>query len=120
MSPPLAEGLIRIAVRMASINYFDLLMVQGQYQRKPPLPFVTGTDAAGDVIEVHPSIKNLKSGDRVLAFNWLGGAFAQEMVVAAEKYASGQARWSAAALRQQPLWTVGSPSNSTGAGRRLR
>ena len=40
-----------------------------------------------------------------------------------EAYASGQhpgqARRSSAALRRQPLWTVGSPSNSTGAGRRL-
>lgn len=39
------------------------------------------------------------------------------------RYASGQhpgqARRSAVALRRQPLWTVGSPSNSTGAGRRL-
>ncbi|WP_375167286.1 MULTISPECIES: helix-turn-helix domain-containing protein [unclassified Bradyrhizobium] len=40
-----------------------------------------------------------------------------------KRYASGQhpgqSRRSAAAFRQQPLWTVGSPSNSTGAGRRL-
>lgn len=74
-------GEIRIAIRAASVNFFDVLMVQGLYQRKPPFPFVAGTDCAGTVIEVGSDVTTIKPGDRVMAFNWSGGAFAQEMTV---------------------------------------
>lgn len=77
-------GQVRVAVRIASLNFFDILMVQGQYQRKPPFPFVVGTDAAGDVVAVGDGVTDVKVGDRVMAFNWSGGAFAEEMVVAKE------------------------------------
>ena len=50
------HGQIRIGVKMASINFFDILMIQGKYQRKPPFPFTVGTDAAGDVLEIGPGI----------------------------------------------------------------
>jgi NADPH:quinone reductase len=76
------HGQVRIAVKMASVNFFDILMIQGKYQRKPPFPFTAGTDAAGDVLEIGPGITAVKPGDRVMAFNLSGGAFAEEMVVA--------------------------------------
>jgi len=77
-------GEVQIAVHRASINYFDILMVQGQYQRKPPLPFVAGTDAAGEVLAVGPDVTGLRPGDRVVAFHW-GGAFAEEMTVSQDQ-----------------------------------
>lgn len=80
-SPPLSAGQLRIAVRKSSLNFFDVLMVQGLYQRKPPFPFVVGTDAAGEVSEIAKDIRSFKVGDRVMVFNWSGGAFADEMVV---------------------------------------
>ena len=36
-------------------------MVQGLYQRKPPFPFVVGTDAAGEVIEIAKDIRSFTS-----------------------------------------------------------
>ena len=33
-----AAGEVRIAIRAASLNFPDLLMVQNKYQVKPPLP----------------------------------------------------------------------------------
>ena len=47
--PPLAPGQIRVDVRAAGCNFFDILMVQGRYQVKPPLPFVPGGEIAGVV-----------------------------------------------------------------------
>ncbi len=80
--PVLGPADIRVAVHAASVNYFDILMVQGNYQRKPDFPFVPGTDAAGNVLEVGASVSGFQVGDRVLLFDWTG-AFAEEMAVPA-------------------------------------
>src|SRR5438445_766237 len=46
--PELAPGTLAVEVRAAGCNFFDLLMVRGQYQVKPPLPFIPGADVAID------------------------------------------------------------------------
>jgi len=81
-SPPLLPGSMRIEVRAAGCNFFDILMVQGRYQVKPPFPFVPGAEIAGVVREVAPDVRRFAVGDRVLASNGLGG-FAEECVVSA-------------------------------------
>src|SRR5439155_1633839 len=47
--PELAPGTLAVEVRAAGCNFFDLLMVRGQYQVKPPFPFVPGAELAGVV-----------------------------------------------------------------------
>ena len=37
--PPLAEDGVRISIRAAGCNFSDFLMLKGEYQVKPPLPF---------------------------------------------------------------------------------
>ncbi|HLQ16826.1 MAG TPA: NADPH:quinone oxidoreductase family protein [Candidatus Eisenbacteria bacterium] len=61
-----AEGLVRINVRAAAINFPDALMVAGLYQVKPELPFVPGVEVSGEVVSA-PSASGLKPGDRVMA-----------------------------------------------------
>jgi NADPH2:quinone reductase len=61
-----ADGMVRINLRASSINYFDALMVAGQYQVKPDLPFVPGSEISG-VVESAPPGSSLKAGDRVMA-----------------------------------------------------
>src|SRR5258708_20151213 len=61
-----ANGMVRIAVRASAINYFDALMVAGQYQVKPELPFVPGAEVSG-VVETAPRSAGFKPGDRVTA-----------------------------------------------------
>jgi NADPH2:quinone reductase len=58
--------MVRINLRASSINYFDSLMVAGQYQVKPELPFVPGSEISG-VVESAPPGSSLKAGDRVMA-----------------------------------------------------
>src|SRR5258708_6230850 len=60
------EGMVRIAVRASAINYFDALMVAGQYQVKPDLPFVPGTEISG-VVGQPPRAWGSTGGDRVSA-----------------------------------------------------
>jgi NADPH2:quinone reductase len=66
------EGMVRIAIRSSAINYFDALMVAGQYQTKPELPFVPGVEIAGEVMSA-PEESGFKPGDRVSALLDSGG-----------------------------------------------
>ena len=61
-----AEGLVRIKVRAAAINFPDALMVAGLYQEKPELPFVPGVELSGEVVSAPPA-SGFKAGDRVMA-----------------------------------------------------
>jgi hypothetical protein len=43
------------------------LFPQGEYQVKPPLPFVPGSEVSGLVTEVGEGVKQFKVGDKVRA-----------------------------------------------------
>src|SRR5882757_518055 len=59
--PPTPKaGEIKVAVATAGLNFADTLMISGQYQTKPDLPFVPGLELAGTVIEVGPGETRLK------------------------------------------------------------
>jgi len=75
------EG-IRISVRAAGCNFSDILMLKGEYQVKPPFPYVPGGEVAGVVIEVGTAVRGFSVGDRVLSRCGLGG-FAEEVVAPA-------------------------------------
>src|ERR1019366_1853625 len=72
-TPDPKAGEIRVAIRAASLNFPDLLIVQNKYQAKPPLPFVPGSEYAGVVDAVGDGVKHLKVGDPVAAFAGTGG-----------------------------------------------
>jgi NADPH2:quinone reductase len=74
--PELSEDGVRIRVQAAGVSFATSLVVQGKYQRKPPLPFVPGTEVAGVVEAVGPRASRFKKGDRVCAvLDW--GALAE-------------------------------------------
>ena len=78
--PPLRSGSIRIAVAAAGVSFATQLVVAGKYQRKPPLPFVPGTEVVGWVIENAPDVATpLPPGTPVFAaLDW--GGMAEEAV----------------------------------------
>jgi NADPH2:quinone reductase len=76
---PCAPGEVRVRVCAASLNFPDLLMAQGKYQLKPPLPFVAGMECAGEVVEFGADVHALALGDAV-CFGAQGGAFVEELV----------------------------------------
>lgn len=82
--PKAGPGQVVIDVKAASLNFPDVLMVQGLYQVKPALPFCPGAEVAGLVKEIGEGVQGIEPGDRVIAFPGTGG-FAEECVVAAEK-----------------------------------
>ncbi|KAK0195588.1 alcohol dehydrogenase [Armillaria mellea] len=74
--PTLKENEVLIDVYSAGLNFFDILQMQGKYQRKPPLPFVAGAEFAGRIAKNSPIPKGCpyRPGDRV--FGATQGAFA--------------------------------------------
>jgi NADPH2:quinone reductase len=72
---------VLIDVHAAGVSFPEVLQTRGEYQLKPPLPFVPGSEVAG-VVRSAPDGAQVKAGDRVAAFCGLGG-FA-EVVVAPE------------------------------------
>jgi NADPH2:quinone reductase len=72
-TPQPGAGEVLIAIKAASLNFPDLLIVQNKYQTKPPLPFVPGAEFAGVVEAVGAGVKHLKPGDAVAAFSGTGG-----------------------------------------------
>jgi NADPH2:quinone reductase len=60
-------GEVLVSVRAASINFPDLLVIGGTYQKLPPRPFSPGKDLAGVVAAVGEGVTLCKPGDRVCA-----------------------------------------------------
>jgi NADPH2:quinone reductase len=64
------EGVV-VDVRAAGVAFPEVLQTRGEYQVKPPLPFVPGSEVAGVVrASTDPAFA---PGDRVAAFCMLGG-----------------------------------------------
>ncbi|MEQ8378606.1 NADPH:quinone oxidoreductase family protein [Parvibaculum sp.] len=78
--PAPGPGEVRLRLKACSVNFPDILMVQGKYQFKPDLPFSPGMEGAGIVAEVGYGVTRLKPGDRVVAGLRVGG-FAEEVNV---------------------------------------
>ncbi len=72
-TPEPKAGEVRIAVKAASLNFPDLLIVEGKYQFKPPLPFVPGAEYAGTVDAVGEGVSHLRPGQPVAAIAGTGG-----------------------------------------------
>jgi NADPH2:quinone reductase len=63
---------VLVEVHAAGVSFPELLQTRGQYQMKPPLPYVPGSEVGGVVISA-PEGAAVKAGDRVAAFCALGG-----------------------------------------------
>jgi NADPH2:quinone reductase len=73
-----------VDVHCAGVSFPELLQTRGEYQLKPELPFIPGSEVAGIVRSAPPGAQ-VSAGDRVAAFCALGG-FA-ETAVAPEFFA---------------------------------
>jgi NADPH2:quinone reductase len=72
-TPAPQAGEVLVAIHAASLNFPDLLTVKGQYQFKPPLPFVPGSEFSGLVQAVGEGVTHLKVGQPVACVGSAGG-----------------------------------------------
>ena len=83
--PQPAHGQIVVKVRAASLNYRDLIVMQGAYG-KVSLPLVPLSDGAGEVVAVGDGVTRWQPGDRVAGTffpDWLAGPVSAESTKAA-------------------------------------
>ena len=78
--PEILPGHVLINNKAGSVNFPDVLMIQGLYQFQPELPFIPGGESAGVVEAIGDGVESLKIGDRVFAMTGLG-AFAEKILV---------------------------------------
>ena len=70
---------VLIENKAASVNFPDVLMIQGLYQFQPELPFTPGGESAGIVSAVGEGVENISVGDRVFAMTGMG-AFSEKIL----------------------------------------
>ena len=77
-SPEPGPGEVVIAIKAASVNFPDVLIIENKYQIKPPLPFSPGSECSGVVQAVGADVRRVKPGDRVMAVTTYG-SFAEQV-----------------------------------------
>lgn len=79
--PALGPHDVELRVEAVSLNYRDLLVVRGEYDKRLKLPHLPGSDASGIVARVGASVTRFAEGNRavtVFAPRWIGGAPSNE------------------------------------------
>ena len=66
------EAIVRI--KAAALNFFDLLIIAGKYQVKPPFPFSPASEFAGVVESIGAGVSEVAPGDRVMGSTGHGAA----------------------------------------------
>tara|TARA_B100001989_G_scaffold79375_1_gene54818 strand:- start:5894 stop:6892 length:999 start_codon:yes stop_codon:yes gene_type:complete len=85
--PKPGNGEVLIEIKAASVNFPDVLMIQGLYQNQPPMPFIPGAECSGVIIEIGEGVNSCAVGDRVFVMAGTG-CFAERLVVDATRIAS--------------------------------
>lgn len=75
-------GQVKLRQRAIGVNYIDTYQRSGLY--KLPLPFVAGSEGAGEVIAVGPGVSEFKVGDRGAYAGAIGG-YASERLMPADR-----------------------------------
>ncbi len=81
--PTAGPGEALVRVKAAALNFFDLLIIAGKYQVKPPFPFSPASEFAGIVESVGAGVTDVAVGDRVLGST--GHGTAREYIVVPAK-----------------------------------
>jgi NADPH2:quinone reductase len=72
--PVPGAGEALVDVHYASLNFFDLLVIENKYQVKPPLPFSPAAEFSGRIAALGAGVDDLAVGDRVLGYTGFGCA----------------------------------------------
>ncbi|MEO7652581.1 MAG: NAD(P)-dependent alcohol dehydrogenase, partial [Bryobacteraceae bacterium] len=83
--PSPAKGEVLIEMRAASINYRDLMMVQGTYNPRLKTPLIPLSDGVGIVTAVGDGVSRVKVGERVagnFSQKWIAGPATKDKISA--------------------------------------
>jgi NADPH2:quinone reductase len=77
--PVPGPGQLVVRVHAAAVNFPDVLMIEGKYQVRAPVPFTPGSELAGEVIAVGEGV-SWHPGQRVSSATFVG-AFAEQALL---------------------------------------
>ena len=77
-------GQVKLKQHAAGVNYIDTYFRMGMYPAPAGMPFIVGSEGAGEVIAVGSGVTDLKVGDRVAAVVAMGG-YAEERLIPADR-----------------------------------
>jgi len=80
--PAPGAGQVRLKQHAVGVNFIDIYQRSGLY--KVPLPFVPGSEGAGEVVAIGPGVTDFKVGDRGAYAGAIGG-YAEERVMPADR-----------------------------------
>jgi NADPH2:quinone reductase len=80
--PAPGPGQLRLKQHAVGVNFIDCYQRSGLY--KMPLPFIAGSEGAGEVVAVGAGVTDFKVGDRG-AYAGAGGGYADERVMPADR-----------------------------------
>jgi NADPH2:quinone reductase len=84
--PVAGPGEIVVRVLASVANFPDALMCRGQYQARPPLPFIPGIELCGEVVSLGEGVTTWKVGERVIGSPaFPSGAFAERTLMRADR-----------------------------------
>ena len=72
--PVAGPGEAVIAIKAAALNFFDILMIQGKYQIKPPFPFSPAAEVAGVIESVGAGVTEWRDLEAAVAYAHKHGA----------------------------------------------
>ena len=118
--PNAGPGEVVIRVRAVGVNPVETYIRAGTYQPRPALPYVPGSDAAGEIESAGDCVREYSRGDRVFTTAQSRGAYAEKMVVKVEhlrrlsdnvSFAQGAALGVAYGTAYRALLGIGKPQN---------
>lgn len=82
-APAPGPGEVRIRVKAAGISFGETLVLEGGYQKTPPLPYVPCSELSGVIDACGPGVTAFKPGDAVVAWSveLAGGGLAEQCVM---------------------------------------
>ncbi|MDJ0637481.1 MAG: NADPH:quinone oxidoreductase family protein [Paracoccaceae bacterium] len=81
--PQVGSGDVKVKTLACGLNFADLLMIKGDYQDTPTMPFVPGMEICGEIIATGQDVRAFSTGDRITAFCQSGGLASETVVSAA-------------------------------------
>ena len=79
--PKIGPDEILVKVNSFSLNYMDILLIEGNYNPELSLPHIPGSDASGVIAEIGKNVNDFQLGDEVIThffIDWQSGVFKKE------------------------------------------
>jgi NADPH2:quinone reductase len=82
--PVPGPGEVAVEIAACGLNFADILLCEGRYQQRPPLPFTPGLETSGRIVALGEGVRDRAVGQRVIAVPRLPhGGLAERLVTAA-------------------------------------